>query len=36
MGHTAVATLLKSNLEEEKVADKKLSSIALKKVNAKA
>jgi ferritin-like metal-binding protein YciE len=36
MNHTAVASLLRANLEEEKAADKKLSTIALKKVNAKA
>jgi ferritin-like metal-binding protein YciE len=36
MDHKAVAKLLSANLEEEKAADKKLSSIALKKVNAKA
>jgi ferritin-like metal-binding protein YciE len=36
MGHHAVARLLTANLDEEKAADNKLSSIALKKVNAKA
>jgi ferritin-like metal-binding protein YciE len=36
MGHTAVSRLLKATLAEEKAADKKLSAIALKKVNAKA
>jgi ferritin-like metal-binding protein YciE len=36
MGHKAAARLLTANLKEEKAADKKLSSIASKKVNAKA
>ena len=36
MDHAAVARLLSANLEEEKAADKKLSAIALKKVNTKA
>jgi ferritin-like metal-binding protein YciE len=36
MGHEAVSRLLKATLAEEKAADKKLSSIALKKVNQKA
>lgn len=36
MDHKAVSRLLNANLEEEKAADKKLSVIALKKVNAKA
>jgi ferritin-like metal-binding protein YciE len=36
MDHQAVGKLLAANLEEEKAADKKLSSIALKKVNRKA
>jgi ferritin-like metal-binding protein YciE len=36
MEHRAVEKLLTTNLEEEKAADKKLSAIALKKVNPKA
>ena len=36
LGHTAVAKLLTTTLNEEKAADKKLSSIALRKVNERA
>ena len=36
LGHDAIARLLTSNLNEEKAADKKLTTIAEKKVNVRA
>jgi ferritin-like metal-binding protein YciE len=36
LGHDAVARLLKTTLREEKSADKRLSTVALRKVNQKA